>query len=160
MFLKRNDIDMLSIDCGAIVKLRVSMKKTYHFKKFYKLLSLVSLLVMLVATVLNAYLGEPITIVLLVAIVIIFLQYRRHSNPYIEIENKRLTIRYTWVKSFEIEIDKIVHLESHAKQIVLHFDTGKRIGIYLGYLKHSDQERFLEELPTLLNDWTQHLTES
>jgi len=135
------------------------MKRTYHFKDFYKILSLISLVVLLIATVSNAYLREPIAIALSVAMVITFLQYRRHSNSYIEIENNWIQIRYTWVKSFKVDADEVIEVTHDKKQIILHLDSGKKIGIYLGYLKTEDQKRALEDIPALVHDLTQHLTE-
>jgi hypothetical protein len=135
------------------------MKKTYHFKGFYVILSLVSLSIMLVATVLNAYLGEPIAIVLFIAMAMTFLQYRRHANPYIEIENDLLLIRSTWAKSFKVEVGNIEEVDKTMSQITLHLNSGKKIGIYLGYLKAEDKKRALEDIPTLVDDMTQHLTE-
>jgi hypothetical protein len=134
------------------------MKKIYSFKGFYKLLSIVSLMIMVVATVLNGYLGEPITIVLLVATGITFLQYRRHSSPYIEIENGILEIRYTWVRSFKLNLEEVAEIESGKTQIMLHMDSGKKIGIYLGYLTLEDKKRALEDIPALVNDLSQHLS--
>jgi|VirMetMinimDraft_7_1064189.scaffolds.fasta_scaffold22870_1 hypothetical protein len=134
------------------------MKKIYSFKGFYKLLSIVSLIIMLIATILNAYLGDPITIVLLVATGITFLQYRRHSSPYIEIENQLMEIRYTWVRSFKVDIKEVVAIESGNTQIMLELDSGKKIGIYLGYLTPEDKKRALEDIPALVNDLSQHLT--
>jgi hypothetical protein len=135
------------------------MKKTYRFKGFYKILSLISLTVMLVATVLNGYLGEPITIVLFLAMIMTFLQYRRHASPYIEIENDLLQIRFTWVKTFKVNVDEIIQVDHSTKQITLHLSSGKKIGVYLGYLKAEDKKRALEDIPALVDDMTQHLTE-
>lgn len=135
------------------------MKKTYHFKGFYIILSFISLSIMLIAAVLNAYLGEPIAIVLFIAAIMTFLQYRRHSNPYIEIENDLLQIRFTWAKTFKVKIEDIEQVDQTASQITLHLESGKKIGIYLGYLKAEDKKRALEDIPALVNDLTQHLTE-
>ena len=127
------------------------MKKSYKFKGFYKLLSIISVIIMLIATVLNAYLGEPITIVLLVATGITFLQYKRHASPYIEIENQLMEIRYTWVRSLKVNLGEVAEIESNDKQILLQLDSGKKIGIYLGYLIPEDQKRALEDIPALVN---------
>lgn len=135
------------------------MKKTYHFKGFYKILSLISLTVMLIATVLNGYLGEPIAIVLFLAMITTFLQYKRHASPYIEVENNLLKVRFTWVKTFKVNVDEIIQVDHSTKQIILHLDSGKKIGIYLGYLKAEDKKRALEDIPALVDDMTQHLTE-
>lgn len=135
------------------------MKKTYHFKGFYLILSFISLSIMLIAAVLNAYLGEPIAIVLFLATFVTFLQYRRHASPYMEIENDLLQIRFTWAKSFKVKVEEIVEVEKTTSQITLHLKSGKKIGIYLGYLKAEDKTRALEDIPALANDLTQHLTE-
>jgi hypothetical protein len=135
------------------------MKKTYHFKGFYKILSLVSLTILVIATVLNAYLLEPITLVLFLALGMTFLQYKRHASPYIEIENNLMQIRFTWVKTFKVKVDEIVQVDHSTKQITLHLESGKKIGIYLGYLKAEDKKRALEEIPALVDDLTQHLAE-
>jgi len=128
------------------------MKKEYHFKSFYKIMSLISVLIMLVATALNAYLGEPIAIILLLALVITFLQYRRHASPYIEIEKDLLKIRFTWVRTFALNVAEIIKVEQHPKQIVLHLASGKQMDLHLGYLKGEDKERVLVDIPALVKD--------
>ena len=135
------------------------MKKAYHFKGFYKILSLISLTVLLIATVLNAYLVEPITLVLFLAMGMTFLQYKRHVSPYIEIENNLMQIRFTWVKTFKVNVNEIVQVDHSTKQITLHLNSGKKIGIYLGYLKAEDKKRALVEIPALVDDLTEHLTQ-
>ncbi|CAA6798974.1 MAG: Unknown protein [uncultured Aureispira sp.] len=128
------------------------MKKEYHFKGFYKIMSLISLCLMLVATILNAYLGEPIAMVFLLALIMIVLQYRRHTKPYIEIEKDFLQIRFTWLKTFKVTVAEIQQIDHSTKQITLHLRSGKQVGIYLGYLKAEDKKRALEDIPALLDD--------
>lgn len=134
------------------------MKRTYNFKGFYKILSFVALLLMIVALILNALLGEVMAIVLVLGVVVTFLQYRRYSNPYIEIDAEEILVRSTAFASTRVALNKIVQIEANKRQFVLHLDSGKSVLVFLGFMAKEAAERASEDIPALVGDWSQHLT--
>lgn len=128
---------------------------------------MVGLAILTIATVLNVLVASPIAIVLLVATIIFFFQYKWRSSPYIEIEGTQAVVRFTWVKNKaqQINLEQVVKVETPKnKRIILHLDTGRKVAILVNQLTEEDKARALKDIPAIVegnfsNDLAHHLVE-
>lgn len=142
------------------------MQPIYQYRKFYKVLGVITLVLGILMTILKLYVigSFPFSFIL---IFLGYMQIKRYREPYLIFDGNTLFLNSTAIKSLQLELspEEIKEIEEKKHKLLLHLKEEKPIPIFLNFLTKEDRSKLKEELPIWINggiankDFSAHLVE-